>query len=107
MATLVVVIAFRAAFGGYFMLDDFGMMSIARFLESPLQPFYQQHVPGGVFYRPVGMLLWWLSERLFGTTASLHYMLNLGLHLCVAAALYSVILKLAENRWLALLAAIV
>lgn len=106
MATLAVVIAFRAAFGGYFMLDDFGMMSIARFLESPLQPFYQQHVPGGVFYRPVGMLLWWLSERLFGTTASLHYMLNLGLHLCVAAALYSVILKLAENRWLALLAAI-
>lgn len=104
---VLLVVAFRAAFGAYFLLDDFGMLAIARFLENPFEPFYREHIPGGLYYRPVGMLLWWSSERLFGAEPVGHYALNLALHVGVAFALFGLVVRLAGNRWTALAAALV
>lgn len=80
--------AYHAALGGYFVLDDFGMLAIVRFLDTPLVPFYTDHIGGSLFYRPLGMALWWLSEAAFGADARWHYALNLALHVAVAAALW-------------------
>lgn len=98
-ALLAVAVAFRAAFGSYFVLDDFGMLAIARFLDNPFEPFYREHIPGAVFYRPMGMMLWWISERMFGALAAPHYALNLFLHLGVAAALWQLVAQMCGRHW--------
>jgi hypothetical protein len=101
----LLILIFRAAFHAYFMLDDFGMLAIVRFIDNPLEPFFREHIPGGLYYRPLGMLLWWLSERAFGTAPAAHYLVNLLLHTCVAAALWGLIVRLGGNRWVAIVAA--
>lgn len=100
LAALIVLplIPYFAAFSGYFMLDDFGMLAIVRFLDGPLQPFVGEHIPGGLFYRPMGMLFWWLSERLFGTVPVWHYLCNLLLHVATALALGGLVARLCANR---------
>jgi hypothetical protein len=102
---LLLVLIFRAAFGAYFMLDDFGMLAIVRFLDNPFEVFFREHIPGGLYYRPLGMLFWWLSERAFGTSAPPHYLVNVLLHAGVAAALWGLLGRLCGNRWVALVAA--
>lgn len=105
LVALVLSVVFRAAFSAYFLLDDFGMLSIVRFLDNPLEPFVRNHIPGGLYYRPLGMILWWLSERLFGANAPDHYLINLFLHAAVAAALWHLVSKLCASRWIGLAAA--
>jgi hypothetical protein len=99
------VVAFRAAFSAYFVLDDFAMLAIVRFLDNPLAPFVGEHIPGAVHYRPLGMSLWWASEQLFGSTPWAHYALNLALHLGVGAALWRLIACTCDSRWAGFVAA--
>ena len=102
---LLAIIAFRAAFSAYFLLDDFGMLAIARFVSNPFGSFVHDQFPGGLYYRPVGMLVWWFSERTFGAIPFGHYCLNLVLHCSVAVALGSLIQRFFGNRWLSLFVA--
>lgn len=105
VVVILVLVAFRAAFSAYFLLDDFGMLAISRFLGNPFDPFIHDQFPGGVYYRPLGMMVWWLSERAFGAMPAGHYGLNLLLHGLVAVALGSLINRLCGNRWAGLLLA--
>ncbi|MBL0165565.1 MAG: hypothetical protein IPP82_18465 [Xanthomonadales bacterium] len=104
LIAIALATVFRAAFSAYFLLDDFGMLSIVRFLDNPFEPFARNHIPGGIYYRPVGMLFWWLSERWFGAEAFAHYLINLLLHAAVAVALGSLVARLCGNRWVGLIA---
>lgn len=94
LATLLV---FRSAFSAYFMLDDFGMLTIVRFTDDPFALFVGEHIPGGLFYRPVGMLFWWLSEMMFGPQPAWHYLCNVLLHIGAAAALGSLVSRMCTN----------
>ncbi len=105
LVVLALSAAFRAALFAYFLLDDFGMLSIARFIDNPLEPFVRNHIPGGLYYRPLGMILWWLSERMFGANAPAHYLINLFLHAAVAAALWHLVSRFCASRWIGLAAA--
>ena len=96
--SLLSLLVYRAAFGAYFMLDDFGMLAIARFIDNPLEPFLRQHIPGGLYYRPVGMLVWWTSERFFSNDPFAHYLINLVLHQCVAVAIWLSMLSNPAGR---------
>lgn len=104
LAAVALATVFRAAFSAYFMLDDFGMLSIVRFLDNPFEPFVRNHIPGGIYYRPVGMLLWWLTERSFGSGSFAHYLINFLLHAAVAGTLGLLVARLCENRWAGLTA---
>lgn len=106
MLASIALLAYRAAFGAYFMLDDFGMLTIARFVDNPFEPFLRQHIPGGLYYRPLGMLFWWSSERLFGNDPFAHYLINLLLHVCVSAALWALLARLCESCWGGFIAAV-
>jgi hypothetical protein len=105
LIALMLILVFRAAFSAHFVLDDFGMLAIVRFLENPLEPFVRNHIPGGIYYRPLGMILWWLSERSFGSQSAAHYLINLSLHAGVVAALWSLVSRFSGNRWVGLIAA--
>ncbi len=98
--------AYRAALGGYFLLDDFGMLAVVRFLDTPFVPFYTDHIGGSLFYRPLGMALWWLAEAAFGAEARWHYALNLALHVAVAAALWRAVRVFGGGRRLGWIVAV-
>ncbi|MBX3696551.1 MAG: hypothetical protein R3F08_03160 [Dokdonella sp.] len=89
-----VFLALRGALTGSFIFDDYALLALPRFLDNPLQPFWHQHVEGGLHYRPLGVLLWWLSERLFGADAYLHYLLNAALLSAVVLALWRLLVRL-------------
>lgn len=95
---LLAVIAYRFAFGAYFMLDDFGLLTIVRQFGNPLEPFYREHIPGGLYYRPLGMLVWWLSQHAFGAIAAWHYLLNLGLLVAAASLLWTLVERGSGSR---------
>jgi hypothetical protein len=81
--------ALRGAFGGAFIFDDYALLALPRYFDNPFLPFWHEHVEGGLHYRPMGLLLWWISERLFGAAPLPHYLLNaalLTLDLAVAPA---------------------
>lgn len=105
VVAILAILAFRAAFSAYFMLDDFGLLAISRFLDNPFTPFTEDQFPGGHFYRPVGMLVWWLSERMFGAAALAHYVLNLLLHGLDAVVLGLLVKRFCGSRWAGLMVA--
>jgi hypothetical protein len=105
-AVILGTAVFWPALGGYFVLDDFGLLTLVRFQDHPFESLVADHMPGSVYYRPLGIMLWWLSERVFGADAGGHYALNLGLHVANAVALYALIAMHAERRWHAALAAL-
>ena len=105
LVVILAIVVFRSAFSAYFMLDDFGLLAISRFLGNPLDPFVTDQFPGGHFYRPLGMFVWWLSERAFGAKSLGHYGLDLVLHGLAAVALGSLVNRLCANRWAGLIVA--
>ena len=93
-----VFLALRGAFAGSFIFDDYALLALPRFLDNPLLPFWHQHVEGGLHYRPLGVLLWWLSERLFGADAFPHYLLNAALLSLVVLSLWRLVARLIGDR---------
>lgn len=53
--------AFYPGLHAYYFLDDFAFITVSRFTENPSVFFFSSHFPGGLFYRPASMLLWWLT----------------------------------------------
>ncbi len=98
--------AARALFGAGLMLDDYGMLAIARFVDMPLQYFVADHIPGSLYYRPIGMLVWWVTERVFGASATLHYVVNLALHAAVGVVLLRVLATAGLHAGLSFLLAL-
>lgn len=94
-------LAMRGAFDGYFLLDDFGMLSIVRLIGSPAHAFFENHMPGGLYYRPLGILAWWLGEKMFGSVAAWHYACNALLHGAVVLAFCRWLVAACGSRGLA------
>lgn len=79
----------RGSLSAGFIADDWLFLALGRHLEDPTALFFADH-SFTYFYRPVGMLVWWLVTRAFGTDPSPQYLVNLVLH-CVNAGLVTVI----------------
>ena len=71
--------------------EDFGWLALARLSTSPW-PLLAHNINFVYFYRPLPLLLWWLSAHVFGTHAVWHNALDVLLHalnaalVCVLAA---------------------
>lgn len=101
MLMLAAMAAMRGSFGGTFIFDDYSLLALPRFFDNPLLPFWHEHVEGGLHYRPMGLALWWISERLFGSAALPHYLLNGLLLGSVVIALWRVIARVSTREGLA------
>ena len=44
----------------YFAQDDFTLLALVRLLQEPALPFWHDHFPGSLFFRPLGIFVWWL-----------------------------------------------
>lgn len=101
LALIAVVIAaiwcYAPALHAYFAQDDFTLLALARLLRQPWVVFYHDHFPGSLYFRPLGIFVWWLGTALFDNAPRGHYAINLLLHLGVVLALYTLLQRLRRD----------
>lgn len=95
------LLAMRSALSAAFIFDDYSLLALPRFFDNPLLPFWHEHVEGSLHYRPMGLLLWWFSERLFGAEPLPHYLLNAGLLALSVVALWRLLVRVSGSEMLA------
>ena len=94
---LLAIFCYAPALRAYFVQDDFVLLAIARQLHQPLLLFFHDHFPGSLYFRPLGLLAWWLSAAAFDNAPRGHYAMNLLLHLGTVAALYTLLQRLRRD----------
>jgi hypothetical protein len=85
------------ALHAYFVQDDFLLLALARMLHQPLLAFVHDHFPGSLFFRPLGIFVWWLATLLFDDAPRGHYLVNLLLHLGCVLALYRLLQQIRRD----------
>jgi hypothetical protein len=94
---LAAIWCYAPALHAYFMQDDFLLLALARMVHQPLQVFYHDHFPGSLFFRPLGIFIWWLTTAAFERAPYGQYAANLALHLGVVFALYTLLQRLRRD----------
>ena len=107
LIALAALLAMRGAISGGFIFDDYTLLALPRFLHNPLMPFWHQHVEGGLHYRPMGILLWWISERWFGANPTSHYLINTGLLVAICVVLWRFLARALGREALAFSVAVI
>ncbi|MEO7253102.1 MAG: hypothetical protein ABIZ64_02560 [Casimicrobium sp.] len=82
---------------GDFVADDYVFLATARMVDAPLAAFWQSHFYEPYYFRPIGVLSWWLATLLFGLDYSAHSLINFILH-CVNAGLLFWLLRALALR---------
>lgn len=80
---------------GDFVADDYVFLATSRMVDTPLAVFWQSHFYEPYYFRPMGVLSWWLLTRLFGLDYASHSLINLFLHLMNAGLLFWLLRALA------------
>lgn len=88
-----------------FQAEDFSWLALARHLDTPLAPFYQ-NVALAYFYRPAGLMFWELCTWLGDADPWVHNLLDLLLHGVNAMLVGSVAARLARDRGIGLFAGV-
>lgn len=91
---------------GDFVADDYVFLTTARMVNEPLAAFWQSHFYEPYYFRPLGVLSWWLATRAFGLDYTSHSLINLVLH-CVNAGLLFAFLRALALRASAVVAGVV
>lgn len=80
---------------GDFVADDYVFIATSRMVDTPLAAFWQSHFYEPYYFRPIGVLSWWLLTRLFGLDYAAHSLTNLFLHMANAGLLLWLLRALA------------
>lgn len=80
---------------GDFVADDYVFLATARMVDTPLAAFWQSHFYEPYYFRPIGVLSWWVLTDLFGLDYASHSLFNLLLHLANASLLLWLLRALA------------
>lgn len=78
-----------------FVADDYVFLATARMVDAPLAAFWQNHFYEPYYFRPLGVLSWWVATDLFGLDYGSHSLINLFLHMANAALLLWLLRALA------------
>lgn len=65
---------------GDFVIDDYVFLAVSRMVSHPLTAFWQSHFYEPYYFRPLGVISWWLAQRGFGLDYASHSLINLVLH---------------------------
>ena len=80
---------------GDFVADDYVFIATARMVDAPLAAFWQSHFYEPYYFRPIGVVSWWVATRLFGLDYSAHSLINLLLHAANVGLLWFLLRALA------------
>lgn len=100
LALVLGIWCYAPALHAYFAQDDFAFLAMARLLHQPWLLFVRDHFPGSLYFRPLGVLVWWLACAFSGAAAWPQYAVNLVLHLGCVAALYALLQRLQRDAWI-------
>lgn len=82
---------------GEFVTDDYVFLATSRMVNAPWQAFWQRHFYEPLYFRPVGLVVWWLTERSFGLSYAWHAAFNATLHLANVALLWMVLRRFTSG----------
>lgn len=97
LPALVAAYAFLPALGAGITPEDWGWLALTRHLDDPSVAF-RENAFYTYFYRPVGIVFWWITARLFGADGWWHGVANLLLHALNAALVARLANRLAQGR---------
>lgn len=89
-------LAMWPALGAGFLQDDWDFMASSAHLPTPL-PYFLENYSRGYFYRPNGMLVWWLMNRAAGLDPAWHYALQIVVHAGCALAAHRLMRRLGAS----------
>lgn len=89
-----------------FLRDDWDFLASSAHLPTPL-PYFLENYSRGYFYRPNGMLVWWLMNRAVGPVPAWHYALQILVHAGCALAALGLMRRLGASLATALGASVV
>ena len=90
-------LAYWPALRAFLQTDDYTLLAFSRILRHPLALFSHEHFPLGPYFRPLPMLLWWISARIFGNALMPQYALNLLLHVGVSLLLWRLLKRVSPG----------
>jgi hypothetical protein len=90
----VVAWAFWPVRGGDFVIDDYVFLAQSRLIEAPLAAFWSNHFYEPIYFRPTGIVIWWLATHAFGLDYASHSLINLGLHALNVLLLYALLMQM-------------
>jgi len=97
IALVLGVWCYAPALHAWFAQDDYAFLALVRLLHQPWLVFVHDHFPGSMYFRPLGVFLWWLIGAVADDAARPQYALNLILHLGCVAALYTLLQRLRRD----------
>ena len=66
---------------GDFVADDYVFLATSRMVDTPHAAFWQSHFYEPYYFRPIGVLSWWVLTYFFGLNYAAHSLINLFLHM--------------------------
>jgi hypothetical protein len=82
----------------YFWLDDFNNLYWVQ-RETGWSMLWHNINPASIFYRPFGMLVYWLSLHIFQLHATLYHALAWGVHITNVILVYFLLSRIVESRF--------
>ncbi len=106
---LILLIAFVAwvywpATRADFVIDDYVFIAQSRMIDAPWQAFWSNHFYEPVYFRPIGVVLWWIAVKLFDSSYVAHSAINFALH-AINVALIAYFVRSVTERTSAAIAA--
>src|SRR5438105_9939758 len=95
--TALLLLTFRLYTGAYFWVDDFTALYWAQ-TQSALDMFWDVVNPASKFFRPTGILVYWIMLHLFGLNSPSYHYLAWSLHAVNTALVYVILKRLTESR---------
>ncbi|MDW8311465.1 MAG: hypothetical protein RMK02_01855 [Burkholderiales bacterium] len=77
-------------------IDDWVFTATARLVGEPWSAFWQAHYYEPLYFRPVGLVLWWLVQHASGAAASAQFVANFVLHAANALLAASLLRALGQ-----------
>jgi hypothetical protein len=100
-----VVWAYWPATRADFAIDDYVFIAQSRMIDAPWEAFWTNHFFEPVYFRPIGVTLWWFATQLFDAHYARHSVINLILHCINIALVGSLALRIVSKRFVAFVVA--
>lgn len=89
---------------GDFVIDDYVFIAQSRMIDAPWEAFWKNHFYEPVYFRPIGVALWWIATRALELNSAAHSSINLVLH-AANVVLLALFVRMLTTRTSAAIAA--
>lgn len=90
---------------GGFVIDDYVFIAQSRMVDAPWAALWSNHFYEPYYFRPIGVILWWIATHVFDLNYAAHSAINLALHAINVILLAMLVRYLSERTSAAIAAA--